>query len=87
MAQVARLGDTSSHGGTIITSAEHVFANGIKVARIGDMHSCPIPEHGVTPIVTGSGSVFAEGAGVARIGDSVGCGAVISSGSPDTEAG
>jgi uncharacterized Zn-binding protein involved in type VI secretion len=31
--------------------------------------------------------VSVEGASVARIGDSIGCGAVISSGSPDVEVG
>lgn len=87
MSQVARLGDSSSHGGTIITGASKTFVNGIPVARVGDLHSCPIVGHGVTPITTGSGSVEAEGAAVARIGDSCGCGAVISDGSPDVEAG
>ena len=46
------------------------------VARKGDLHSCPIPGHGVTPIVTGSGSKV-EGQPVARVGDKTGCGATI----------
>ncbi len=45
----ARLGDVSSHGGVIITSAVRTMVNGIPVARMGDLHVCPIPGHGVTP--------------------------------------
>ncbi|MEN6372226.1 MAG: PAAR domain-containing protein [Armatimonadota bacterium] len=87
MAQVARLGDTSSHGGTIISASETVFVNGIAVARVGDLHSCPVPGHGITPVVTGSSVAFSGGKAIARIGDTAGCGAVINSGSPDAEAG
>jgi uncharacterized Zn-binding protein involved in type VI secretion len=84
---VARLGDTSNHGGTIITAASSTFINGKLAARKGDLHSCPIPGHGVTPITSGSDSVIVEGRPIARIGDTVGCGAIINSGSPDTLAG
>lgn len=84
---LARLGDTSSHGGIIITSASKTFVNGIPVARKGDLHSCPIKGHGVTPITGGSDSVFVEGSAAARVGDSIGCGAVITSGSPNATSG
>lgn len=87
MAGIARVGDTSSHGGTIISGASKTFVNGKQVARVGDMHSCPIAGHGTTAITSGSTTVFIEGAAVARIGDSIGCGAVISTGSADVEAG
>jgi uncharacterized Zn-binding protein involved in type VI secretion len=81
---VARLGDPSNHGGVIISSASRTMANGILVARMGDLHVCPIPGHGVTPIVTGSNKTLVEGKPLARVGDSTGCGAVIVSGSPNT---
>jgi uncharacterized Zn-binding protein involved in type VI secretion len=84
-ASIARLGDSSSHGGTIISGASRTLINGIPAARKGDLHSCPI--HGITPITTGSDSVFIEGSPAARVGDTCGCGAVIISGSPDTFAG
>lgn len=84
---LARLGDRSSHGGTIITGASRTLVNGIPAARKGDLHSCPIQGHGVTPITTGSASVMIEGKPAARVGDMTGCGATISSGSPDAEAG
>lgn len=81
---MARLGDPSNHGGVIISSASRTMANGILVARMGDLHSCPLPGHGVTPIVTGSGKTLVEGRPIARVGDSTGCGAVIASGSSNT---
>ncbi|MHB1000742.1 MAG: PAAR domain-containing protein [Armatimonadota bacterium] len=83
----ARLGDTTDHGGTIITGASLTLINGIPAARKGDLHSCPIEGHVVTPIVTGSDCVDIEGSPAARIGDSTGCGAMINSGSPDTFIG
>lgn len=82
---VARLGDESSHGGTIISGASNTLINGKPATRKGDLHSCPI--HGINSITTGSDSVFIEGSPAARVGDSCGCGAVIISGSPDTFTG
>jgi len=82
----ARLGDMTSHGGTIITGSLTTMVNGRPVARMGDMHVCPIPYHGVTPIVTGSLKTTTDGRPNARIGDVTGCGAVIVGGSFDTTA-
>jgi uncharacterized Zn-binding protein involved in type VI secretion len=81
----ARLGDMSSHGGVIITGAMRTVVNGMPVARMGDLHTCPIPGHGVTPIVTGSLDTVTEGMPNARIGDVTACGAVIVTGSLDTD--
>lgn len=77
----ARLGDTSSHGGTVITGSVTTIVNGRPVARMGDMHVCPIPGHGVTPIVSGSLDTATDGRPNARMGDMAGCGAVIVTGS------
>ena len=79
--QQARLGDTSSHGGTIITGSVTAFVNGRPVARMGDMHVCPILGHGVTSIVGGSVNTATDGRPNVRLGDIAGCGAVIVSGS------
>ena len=81
---VARLGDSSSHGGVIITSASKTIVEGKLVARVGDSHSCPVPGHGVTPIVTGSPQFTAEGALVARTSSLTGCGALIIGGAQKT---
>jgi uncharacterized Zn-binding protein involved in type VI secretion len=79
----ARLGDTSDHGGVIITGAMRTVVNGRPAARMGDLHSCPLPFHGITPIVTGSPNTMTEGQPNARIGDVAACGAVIVTGSLD----
>lgn len=86
-AAMARLDDSSDHGGQIITGAARTLINGKPAARKGDLHSCPLKGHGVTPITSGSQKTMIEGQPAARVGDSVGCGAVITLGSPDTEAG
>jgi len=80
----ARLGDISSHGGMIITGAIRTVVNGMPTARMGDLHACPIPGHGLTPIVTGSLDTTTEGMPNARVGDVTACGAVIVTGSMDT---
>ena len=80
----ARVGDSSSHGGVIVTGAARTLVNGRKAARKGDLHVCPIPGHGVRPITTGSPNTFIEGKAAARVGDQVACGAVIVRGSPNT---
>ncbi len=75
------MGDISSHGGVIITGALRTMVSGKPAARMGDLHACPIPGHGVTPIVTGSLNTVTEGMPDARIGDVTACGAVIVTGS------
>jgi len=80
----ARLGDISSHGGVIVSGARRTFVNGRPAARMGDLHVCPLPFHGVTPIITGDMDTIIEGRPTARIGDITACGAVIATGSKDT---
>ncbi len=83
----ARKGDTSSHGGTIIGACSPtVDVNGIPQARTGDLHSCPILGHGVTPL-TGTAVAKADGLVCVRVGDTAACGAVINSGSPTVSLG
>lgn len=85
MAAIARLGDTSNHGGSIISASPNVIVNGRGVARVGDSHSCPIRGHGVTAIVsTPLTTARANGQQIACVGATTGCGATISSGSGDT---
>lgn len=78
MPLIARLGDTSTHGGAIITSAEKTLCEGALVAREGDILDCPI--HGPNPIVEHSSKLMVEGKFVARHGDATACGAKIVSG-------
>jgi len=85
MPRIVRLGDTSSHGGTVISSGSKWQCEGALIARKGDLHSCPIPGHGVTAIVSGSGKYQCEGAPIAREGDTCGCGAALISGASKWE--
>jgi len=89
MPSIARLGDGSSHGGSVISANQNVkTADGILVAVQGALHSCPIPGHGVTAFGSGSPVTSAEGKGVVRVGvDACGCGAVVVGGSPTTSTG
>ncbi|TXI32118.1 MAG: hypothetical protein E6Q69_09660, partial [Aquipseudomonas alcaligenes] len=54
----------------------------IPVARLGDMHVCPIPGHGTSPITSASPDTKVNFLGAARVGDVCGCGAVITTGFP-----
>lgn len=86
MSKVARLGDTSSHGGSIISASNNVKANGIGVARNGDMHACPIQGHGTTPLTAITTKTFVNGRLVITVGATAGCGAVITQGSANVDA-
>jgi uncharacterized Zn-binding protein involved in type VI secretion len=52
-------------------------AEGKLVARVGDMHQCPIEGHGTTPIQTGSPNHVTENQKTARTSSVTGCGATI----------
>nr|WP_062378875.1 PAAR domain-containing protein [Pseudomonas abietaniphila] len=54
----------------------------IPTARLGDMHLCPIPGHGASPIQSASSTTQINFIGAARVGDVCGCGAVITTGFP-----
>ena len=77
--QVAISGTTSSHGGVMISSSgSGLQVAGRPVCRVGDSHSCPIPGHGVTPIVSGGATkAIVSGVALAISGSVAGCGAVL----------
>jgi uncharacterized Zn-binding protein involved in type VI secretion len=78
---LARLGEQSSHGGSIISaSGSAITANGIAVAVEGDLHRCPIQGHGITPLISSSPHK-SGGKGLIKAGDRAGCGAIITTGS------
>lgn len=83
MTLIVRLGDTSTHGGTIVTSASKTYAEGPRVARLGDILMCPI--HGPNAIVSGSPNTITENRPTARhMVDSTSCGALVISGASRT---
>lgn len=81
---IARLGDTSTHGGEIVTSASKTFAEKKKIAREGDILNCPV--HGPNPIVGHSAKHKAEGKYLARQTDLTECGAALISGATKTKS-
>lgn len=92
MPQIARVGDKSDHvydgeNGVIISGAPNTNADGLPIARVGDQHSCPIPGHGVTPIVSSPVTKSnSDGMLIAVVGAQAECGAVIITGSPNSTA-
>jgi uncharacterized Zn-binding protein involved in type VI secretion len=88
MANVSRLGDGFVTGhpcdasSTIGSASPNVYAEGVPVARRGDVsvaHAFPVGleclPH-VAAISGGSGTVFVNGASIARIGDGIDAGAI-----------
>jgi len=79
------LGDSTSHGGTVIEASGNSFVGGIPYARVGDKVTCPIKGHGTTTIVSGDPTLVVDGKPAAREGDKTACGAVlVASQSPAT---
>jgi uncharacterized Zn-binding protein involved in type VI secretion len=70
------VGDTTDHGGVVLTGSATTLINGKRVACIGDEVSCPHSGHGgTTVIVAGSSSTEIDGKRAARHGDKTACGA------------
>jgi uncharacterized Zn-binding protein involved in type VI secretion len=72
--EVVRLGDSTTHGGKVITGSPNASYMGIPIARVGDQVSCPKCE-GVHTIITGAPHAFDHGDAIACHGDLVSCGA------------
>lgn len=58
----------------------------IPSARQDDLHVCPLPGHGSTPILSASSNVLINSMGSVRVGDVCACGAVIVVGFPTVRA-
>lgn len=85
MGQNARMLDMHSHGGYILIGSPDTYIDGLQQARLGDQCVCPL--HGMVTIINGSASSYDNGLPVARAGDMLSCGAIIISGSPETNTG
>lgn len=79
---VIRLGDKTSHGGTVLEASPHSDSGGIGIARLGDKTSCPI--HGNGTIASGDMTMIVDGKPVARHGDKTSCGALLIAGQQAT---
>lgn len=80
MPLAVRQGDGSNHGGVVTSGCAKVLIVGQPAARQGDTHTCPLPEHGPTPVVSGSSKVRICGQPAARQGDTTACGASLVAG-------
>ncbi len=76
---VAIKGTTSSHGGYMMSAGgSHWRTPEGNVCLQGDAHYCPIPGHGVTPIVGGCTThAQDQGRQIAIEGSVAGCGATL----------
>lgn len=77
MRKVIRLGDPTTHGGTVVGAAANYTMDGIPVARMGDMCTCPIRGHSGCTIVEGDPAWLIGGLPVALEGHHTSCGAVL----------
>lgn len=78
MRNVIRLGDATSHGGKVESvTAIHFTVDGIPVARVGDVCSCPIPGHSNCTIAEGDPHHVIDGIAVAYDGHKTSCGATL----------
>ena len=75
--KLVHLGDTSDHGGYMITANGNIRANGLRVCIEGDIHRCPIHNHGDTPVHTTTRRITTNRKGILREGDYAECGAFI----------
>lgn len=71
------LGDSTSHGGKVVSASSETTVGGKGVARVGDMVSCPKRNHNTCPIISGDATCLIDGKPVAREGDKTSCGAVL----------
>jgi uncharacterized Zn-binding protein involved in type VI secretion len=69
---IIRLGDSTSHGGEVVSASSTMGFNGRAVARRGDEVSCP--RHGRNRIIHGDESMTDDGVPIARHGHRSECG-------------
>jgi uncharacterized Zn-binding protein involved in type VI secretion len=89
MPAISRVGDMGSHGGsnpgTIITGSENLVVNGIAAALVGSEYNCSL--HGLNSIISSPNTTVINGTEIAVVGSITACGATITQGSPNTNAG
>lgn len=81
MKNIIRLGDATSHGGSVIQSFPQTNLNGKPIAGLGHLVACPLCK-GVFPIVEGSASYTVGGVAIALEGMSTACGATLIASGP-----
>jgi uncharacterized Zn-binding protein involved in type VI secretion len=92
MASAARVGDTTTHGGTIVgPGCSTVLIGGMPASIAGDMHVCSLDPTTHQPTVSafpsGSTTVLIGSMPAVRTTDSCICGAMAAVGSPTVTIG
>lgn len=82
---IIRLGDSTSHGGTVLEAFNQTDLNGKPMAGIGHKVVCPLCK-GVFPISEGSDLLDVAGIAVALHGMKTTCGASLIASSPKGDA-
>jgi uncharacterized Zn-binding protein involved in type VI secretion len=87
MPPAAKVGDVSTHGGTVTgPGVPTVLIGKMPAAVLGDMHVCPLPPPAhlptVSPFTIGSTTVLVGGKPALRVGDICACGAAPAVGEP-----
>ncbi len=87
MPAAARMGDTTTHGGTIVgPGVATVLIGGKPAAVMGDTHVCSLPPNGhqptTSPFPSGSATVLISGRPALRVTDACACGAMAAVGEP-----
>lgn len=84
MPAAGRVGDATTHGGTVLGPGEPtVLIGGLPAAVQGGLHACPITGHispGTFPV--GSPTVLIGGKMAVRLADAAVCGASVAAGEP-----
>jgi uncharacterized Zn-binding protein involved in type VI secretion len=75
MRAIIRLGDSTSHGGKVISASSRMMVDGKPVALLGDACTCPIKGHGSPRIVEGEPTFMVDGKPAAFEGHKTDCGA------------
>lgn len=73
---IIRLGDTTTHGGTVVQVASTSTVDGIRIARTGDLVRCP-KCNGTYAIIEGSSTCLDDNIPVALDGHKTECGAAL----------
>lgn len=90
-APAARVGDPTSHPGTIAGPGVPTVLIGHQPASVvGDTHTCAftgVPQHSPTPMAMGSSSVLIGGRAAVRVGDPASCSSTVLSGAANVLIG
>jgi uncharacterized Zn-binding protein involved in type VI secretion len=74
---VIRVGDSTSHGGKVVTGRDGSTVMGRAVACVGDKCTCPKSGHNNCVIIEGDETVRVDGRAVAFDGHKTSCGAAL----------